>query len=74
MTLNGGFSITQDPKISSEDRTLIDDFIRTKGVNKLQYSGIDSAETIMASKERLAQARSDFRETQRNKKNKVKNG
>jgi hypothetical protein len=68
MTLNNGFSASQDSKISKEDRSLIDEFIRTKGVNKLKYSGIDNAETSMASRERLAQARSDFRETQRNKK------
>ena len=73
MTLNGGFSIDRDPKISPEDRILIDEFIRTKGVNKLQCVGTDTTENIMASKERLAQARSDFRETQRNNKNKVKN-
>lgn len=68
MTLNNGFSANQDPKISREDRNLIDEFIRTKGANKLQYEGTHNAEAEMASRERLAQARSDFRETQRNKK------
>jgi hypothetical protein len=67
MTLNGGFSFTQDSKISSEDRNLIDEFIRVNGVNRLQYIGTDSTEASNSSIERLARARSNFREIQRNK-------
>ena len=67
MTLNGGFSITQKSKVSEEDQNLIDEFIRSKGVTYIQPASADSNEASRATKERIAQARSDFRKAERNK-------
>ena len=67
-TLNGGFSVARGETISEEDRDLIDEFIRTKGIKKLQPAGADGNEAVRGTKERIAQARRDFRKNQRNKK------
>lgn len=67
-TLNGGFSLIRDAKISDEDKALIEEFIRTKGIQKIQPAGADSNEASRATKERIAQARKDFRAAHKNKK------
>ncbi len=66
-TLNGGFAQTRDAKISVEDQALIDEFIRTKGIQKIQPAGADSNEASRATKERIAQARREFRAARKNK-------
>lgn len=66
-TLNGGFALIRDEKISKEDRDLIDDFIRTKGIQKIQPAGADGNEATRGTRERIAQARRDFRKAKRNK-------
>lgn len=67
-TLNGGFSTWRGDTMSPEDRALVDDFIRTKGVTKLLPAGADSNEATRSTKERIAQARRDFRSSQKKKK------
>lgn len=66
-TLNGGFSLTRDTSVSDADRDLINEFIRNKGVNHIQPAAAASNEACRASRERVAQARRDFRKAQRNK-------
>jgi phenylalanyl-tRNA synthetase beta subunit len=66
-TLNGGFANTRGDILSKEDRALVEEFIRTKGITKLLPAGADSNEASRATKERIAQARRDFRKTQKNK-------
>jgi hypothetical protein len=66
-TLNGGFSVARGDKVSAEDRTLIDEFIRTKGVQKIQPAGADGNEATRGTRERIAQARRDFRKAQKSK-------
>lgn len=66
-TLNGGFALTRTNKISDEDKALIDEFIRTKGIQKIQPAGADSNEASRATNERIAQARRDFRASRKNK-------
>lgn len=66
-TLNGGFSLTKPDAVSAEDRALIDEFIRTKGVQTIQPAGADGNEATRGTRERIAQARRDFRKTQKQK-------
>jgi hypothetical protein len=66
-TLNGGFASTRGDMLTPDDRALIDEFIRTKGVNIIEPAGADAIEAANGTRERLAQARSDFRNTQKNK-------
>jgi hypothetical protein len=66
-TLNGGFSTSRGDALPPEDRALINEFIRTKGVHTIEPAGADANEAASGSRERLAQARSDFRNTQKNK-------
>ena len=66
-TLNGGFATARGDTVTPDDRALIDDFIRTKGVQTIQPAGADGNEAARGTRERIAQARSDFRKAQRNK-------
>jgi hypothetical protein len=66
-TLNGGFAGTRDQQISDSDKALIDEFIRTKGVQKVQPAGADSNEASRATRDRIAQARKEFRAARKNK-------
>jgi hypothetical protein len=67
-TLNGGFAQVREVRISDEDQILIDEFIRKKGIQKVQPAGADSNEASRATKERIAQARKEFREARKTKK------
>ena len=64
-TLNGGFSTSRGDALPPEDRALINEFIRTKGVHTIEPA--DANEAASGSRERLAQARSVLRNTQKNK-------
>jgi hypothetical protein len=66
-TLNGGFSITRGDIVGSDDRALIDEFIRTKGVQTIQPAGADGNEATRGTKERIATARREFRKAQKTK-------
>lgn len=66
-TLNSGFAFIRDEKISNDDKDLIAEFIRTKGIQKIQPAGADGNEATRGTRERIAQARRDFRKAQRNK-------
>lgn len=66
-TLNGGFALIREEQVSKEDRDLIDEFIRTKGIQKIQPAAADGNEAARGTRERIAQARRDFRKAQRNK-------
>ena len=66
-TLNGGFAITRDSKISDEDKALIEEFIRTKGIKKIQPAAADGNEVTRGTRERIAQARREFRKSQKQK-------
>lgn len=67
-TLNAGFAFIRGNKISDEDKNLIDEFIREKGIQKLQPAGADGNEADRGTRERIAQARRDFRKARRAKK------
>jgi hypothetical protein len=60
-TLNGGFSLTKPSIITEEEKSLIDEYIRTKGVTKLQPAGVDGNEISRRSREAIAKARREFR-------------
>lgn len=66
-TLNGGFSTARGDTVTPEDRAMIDEFIRTKGITKVLPAAADSNEASRSTKERIAQARRDFRKSQKNK-------
>jgi hypothetical protein len=66
-TLNGGFSTARGDTVAPEDRALIDEFIRTKGVQTIQPAGADGNEATRGTRERIAQARRDFRKAQKTK-------
>lgn len=62
MSLNDGFlENNRNEKISSEDRKLIEDFIKTKGVKKLPPGSASSNEATRATNELVAQKRREFR-------------
>lgn len=67
-TLNAG--LHREDKISAEDRDLISEFIRTKGVQKLQPAELDGSEISRGTHDRIVEARRVFRENKRNAKNK----
>ena len=66
-TLNGGFSTTRGDIVSPDDRALIDEFIRTKGATKIQPAAADGNEAARGTRERIAQARREFRKAQKQK-------
>lgn len=66
-TLNGGFSVSRGDVVSPEDRALIDEFIRTKGVQTIQPAAAGSNEASRGTRERIAQARREFRKAQKAK-------
>ena len=66
-TLNGGFSTARGDTITPDDRSLIDEFIRTKGVQVIQPAGADGNEASRGTRDRITQARSAFRKAQKNK-------
>lgn len=66
-TLNGGFSVARGDTVSVDDRALIEEFMRTKGVQTIQPAGADGNEATRGTRERIAQARRDFRKAQKNK-------
>lgn len=70
MTLNAGFSSSNEEKISEDDKKLIADFIRTKGVTKLPPASASSNEATRATNELVAQKRREFRANRR-KENKT---
>lgn len=67
MTLNGGFSVARGDTISSEDRALIDEFIRTKGVQKCLPAGVSGSESSRATNELVARKRREERKKSRQK-------
>ena len=67
VTLNGGFSTARGDQLSADDRDLIEEFIRSKGVQQIQPAAAGSNEASRATRERVAQARREFRKAQRNK-------
>jgi hypothetical protein len=66
-TLNAGQH--REDKISVEDRDLISEFIRNKGVQKLQPAELDGSEISRATHDRIVEARRVFRENKRKTKN-----
>jgi hypothetical protein len=66
-TLNAGQH--REDKISTEDRDLISEFIRTKGVQKLQPAELDGSEISRSTHDRIVEARRVFRENKRKTKN-----
>jgi phenylalanyl-tRNA synthetase beta subunit len=66
-TLNGGFSVARGDTVSVDDRALIEEFMRTKGVQTIQPAGADGNEATRGTRERIAQARRDFRKAQKTK-------
>ena len=62
-TLNAGQH--REDKISTEDRDLISEFIRTKGVQKLQPAELDGSEISRGTHDRIIEARKVFRENKR---------
>lgn len=66
-TLNAGFAQTRENKISESDKALIEEFIRTVGVTKLQPAGVDGNEASRGTRERIAAARREFRKNRKNK-------
>jgi hypothetical protein len=66
-TLNGGFSTARGDTVAPEDRALIDEFIRNKGVQTIQPAGADGNEATRGTKERIAVARREFRKAQKQK-------
>ena len=67
-TLNAG--LHREDKISVEDRDLISEFIRTKGVQKLQPAELDGSEISRGTHDRIVEARRVFRENKRKANNK----
>lgn len=67
-TLNGGFSTAYGDRMGDKDRALIDEFIRTKGIKKIQPAGVDGNEISRATRERIAIARREFRKARKNSK------
>lgn len=67
-TLNGGFAIARGDQISAEDRILIEEFIRTKGIEKIQPAGADGNEASRGTRERIAIARREFRKARKKSK------
>ncbi len=65
-TLNAG--LHREDKISVEDRDLISEFIRTKGVQKLQPAELDGSEISRGTHDRIVEARRVFRENKRKTK------
>ena len=66
-TLNAGLGAIRKDTMSTEDRALIEEFLRTKKVEQLQPVGLEGNEASLATRDRVAQARRDFRKAQRNK-------
>lgn len=62
-TLNGG--VSREDKVSVEDRALIEDFLRTKTVQKLQPAELDGSEISRGTHDRIIEARKVFRENKR---------
>lgn len=69
MTLNGGFSVARGDGLQKEDRELIEEYMKTHAVTKLQPAGLDGNEASRGTKERIAKLRREFRS--KNKKQKV---
>jgi hypothetical protein len=59
-TLNSGFSIARGSKISDEDRTLIEEYIRTKGIKKISPSSVKGSEISRATRENIVIAKREF--------------
>jgi ribulose 1,5-bisphosphate carboxylase large subunit-like protein len=66
-TLNGGFASSRGDQYTPEDKALIDEFIRTKGVQVIQPAAASSNEASRGTRERVAQARREFRKAQKTK-------
>jgi ABC-type glutathione transport system ATPase component len=64
-TLNGGFATARGDQMAAEDRALVDEFIRTKGIEKIQPAGADGNEASRGTRERIAIARREFRKSKR---------
>lgn len=66
-TLNGGFSLTRDASryLSTEDRDLVNEFIRTKGINHVQPGSASSNEAARATNLHVTKLRRDFRSKKR---------
>lgn len=69
-TLNAGANVAREGRISQEERDLIDEFIRKKGVQKLQPAELDGSEISRGTHDRIVEARRIFRENKRKQKNK----
>jgi phenylalanyl-tRNA synthetase beta subunit len=67
-TLNGGFATSRGDQFSPEDRALIEEFIRTKGIEKIQPAGADGNEASRGTRERIAVARREFRKARKSSK------
>ena len=71
-TLNGGFSLIRNEMISAEDRDLIADFIKRKGVKKIIPGSANGNEADRSTNELVAKRRREFRSQQRKMTKKVK--
>ena len=67
-TLNAGAAEIRGDKVSVEDRALIADFLLTKKVEHLKPAGLDGNEASLATRDRVAQARQEFRNNKRKSK------
>ena len=64
-TRNANAGAIRKDKVTIEDRALIEDFLRTKKVEQLQPAGLDGNEASLATRDRVAQARREFRNNKR---------
>lgn len=68
-TLNGGFTHgdKSSKNISDEDRALINEHIRTKGIIECPPAGVQGNEVTPITHERIMQKRKEYRAAQRAK-------
>ena len=64
-TLNANAGAIRKDKVTTEDRALIEEFLRTKKVEQLQPAGLDGNEASLATRDRVAQARRECRNNKR---------
>lgn len=64
-TLNANAGAIRKDKVTIEDRALIEEFMLTKKVEQLQPAGLDGNEASLATRDRVAQARREFRNNKR---------
>ena len=66
MTLNANSQSTNE-RLSEEERSMIDEFLKRKGVTKLPPAGLTGNEAARSTNELIARKRREFRAKQREK-------